>query len=110
MGEVRVGDHGDGEVIVFLSGDIDDSMTGDLRTAIDQVSRLEQIEGPRHAIVDMHGVTSLGPAGIEFLRSLEARGERGGFAVSFSTLSAPAHRAVEAAGWRTAEGSPPEQR
>jgi hypothetical protein len=55
----------------------------------------------------MHGVTSLGPPGIAFLRELSERGQRSGFEVSFSSLSGPAHRAVEAAGWQFMEPSPP---
>jgi hypothetical protein len=38
---------------------------------------------------------------------LNERGRRGGFEVSFSALSGPAHRAIEAAGWQFMEPSPP---
>jgi hypothetical protein len=51
-------------------------------------------------------VTSLGPAGVAFLRELQVRGERAGFAVSFSHLSSTAHRALEDAGWSFVEKSP----
>jgi hypothetical protein len=106
MGEVHVADRGSREIVVFLSGDVDDPLTDELHAAVDEVSRLERLGSLSHAVVDMHGVTSLGPAGIAFLRELEVRGERVGFEVSFSHLSNTAHRALEEAGWTFVEPSP----
>lgn len=68
MGEVEVADRGGREIVVFLSGDIDESTGDTLSEAIDEVVQLEQLNGLDHAIVDMHKVTSLGPAGLTFLR------------------------------------------
>lgn len=106
MGEVQVADRGSREIVVFLRGDIDDPMTDELQAAVDEVARLEQLSSLSHAVVDMHDVISLGPAGIAFLRELQARGQRGGFEVSFSHLSGTAHRALEEAGWSFVEPSP----
>lgn len=106
MGEVQVVDRGSLEIVVFLSGDIDDQMTERLHGAVEQVAQMEGLNGLTHAVVDMHGVTSLGPPGLAFLRELSDRGRRKGFEVSFSALSGPAHRAVEAAGWPFIEPSP----
>ena len=106
MGEVQVADRGSREIVVFLSGDVDDPLTDELHAAVDEVTRLERLSSLSHAVVDMHGVTSLGPAGIAFLRELQARGERAGFEVSFSHLSDAAHRAIEEAGWTFVESSP----
>ncbi|MFW6091347.1 MAG: STAS domain-containing protein [Actinomycetota bacterium] len=107
MGSVQVADRGSREIVVFLRGDIDESMSEALREAVEQVTRLEALEELSHAVVDMHGVTALGQAGLEFLRELEGRGLRSGFEVSFSNMSGPAHRAAEEAGWPFIEHSPP---
>jgi anti-anti-sigma factor len=107
MGEVEVADRGGREIVVFLSGDIDESTGDALSEAIDEVVQLERLNGLDHAIVDMHNVTSLSPAGLTFLRQLQERGSRVGFQVSFSTMTGPAHRAVEEAGWPFIEHSPP---
>ena len=106
MGEVQVADRGSREIVVFLTGDIDESLAGELHAAVDEVASLERLSSLSHAVVDMHGVTSLGPAGIAFLRELQVRGERAGFAVSFSHLSSTAHRDLEDAGWSFVEKSP----
>lgn len=106
MGAVQVADRGSREIVVFLTGDVDDSLADELHAAVDEVSGLERLNSLSHAVVDMHGVTSLGPAGIAFLRELQGRGERAGFEVSFSHLSSAAHRALEAAGWSFVEPSP----
>jgi anti-anti-sigma regulatory factor len=107
MPNVEVVDRGAREIVVFLSGDIDDTSAQALTHAIDEVDALEQLNGLSHAIVDMHGVTSFGEAGVAFLRELEGRGRRVGFDVSFSMMTGPAHRALEAAGWSFVEHSPP---
>jgi anti-anti-sigma factor len=107
MSEVRVVDRGSREIVVFLSGDIDNEVVDQLHNAVAEVAELEGLNGLSHAVVDMHGVTSLGPPGIAFLRELNERGRRSGFEVSFSALSGPAHRAIEAAGWQFMEPSPP---
>ncbi|MBD0293309.1 MAG: STAS domain-containing protein [Jiangellaceae bacterium] len=107
MSEVRVVDRGSREIVVFLSGDVDEQMQDQLHAAVAEVAELEGLNGLSHAVVDMHGVSSLGPPGIAFLHELHERGRRSGFEVSFSALSGPAHRAVEAAGWKFKEASPP---
>ncbi len=107
MSDVDVVDRGAREIVVYLSGDIDDALSGRLNRAVDQVVQLEQLNALNHVIVDMHRVTSLHEPGLAFLRTLTERGRQAGFEVSFSTLSGPAHRAVEAAGWSFLEGSPP---
>lgn len=109
MGNVQVVDRGSREIVVFLKGDIDGDMSDALHEAVDRVASLEALEGLSHAIVDMHAVTAMGQAGVEFLRELEGRGRRSGFEVSFSNMSAPAHRACEDAGWPFIEHSPPKQ-
>lgn len=106
MGDVQVADRGSREIVVFLRGDIDDLMTDELHAAVEEVAGLERLSSLSHAVVDMHHVTSLGAAGIAFLRELQVRGERAGFAVSFSHLSSAAHRALEEAGWSFVETSP----
>ncbi|MGH8823143.1 MAG: STAS domain-containing protein [Jiangellaceae bacterium] len=108
MGEVRVADRGSREIVVFLSGDIDDEMADALHAAVAEVAELESIGGLSHAVVDMHGVTALGAPGLTFLHELAERGRRSGFEISYSALSGAAHRAVEAAGWSFAESSPPQ--
>jgi anti-anti-sigma regulatory factor len=105
MGEIQVADRGSREIVVFLSGDIDDAMTGELQAAVDDVARLERLSQLSHAVVDMHAVTSLGRAGVAFLRELQGRGARAGFEVSFSNLNSTAHRALDEAGWTFVEGS-----
>ena len=107
MGEVQVVDRGSREIVVFLSGDIDEQMVDLLHGAVDEVQRMESLEGLSHAVVDMHRVTALGAPGLAFLRELSDRGRHRGFEVSFSAMSGPAHRAVEAAGWEFMEASPP---
>lgn len=107
MNQVEVVDRGAREIVVFLSGDVDEAAADTLHEAVDEVARLERLNGLDHAIVDMHAVTSLGPAGVAFLRELQSRGQRAGFAVSFAAMSGPAHRAAEAAGWPFVEHSPP---
>lgn len=107
MGNVRVADRGSREIVVFLAGDIDESMSEALYEAVDRVVRLEALEELSHAVVDMHAVTSMDETGLEFLHELEGRGKRAGFEVSFSNMSGPAHRACEEAGWSFMEHSPP---
>ncbi|NED98859.1 STAS domain-containing protein [Phytoactinopolyspora halotolerans] len=107
MSAVDVVDRGGREIVVFLSGDIDESISARLHEAVDRVATLERIGGLQHAIVDMHRVTALGDAGVEFLRELTERGREAGFTVSFASMTGPAHRAVEAAGWTFFEPSPP---
>src|SRR5690606_42031477 len=98
MGDVRVADRGSREIVVFLSGDVDETMSESLHEAVDRVARLEALEGLSHAVVDMHAVTSMGAAGIEFLRELEGRGTRAGVQVSFSNRRAAVQRAAGGAG------------
>jgi anti-anti-sigma factor len=107
MGTVEVVDRGGREIVVFLSGDIDEGLEDQLRQAVDEVAELELISGLNHVVVDMHRVRSLSETGLVFLRDLTARGDATGFEVSFAALTGAAHRAIEAAGWGFIEQSPP---
>ncbi len=106
MSGVEVVDRGSREIVVFLSGDLDDESPDQVRTAVEEVTRLEELNALEQVVVDMHRVTELGDRGVGFLRELVERGARAGFSVSFSSMSGSAHRAVEAAGWTFAEPSP----
>lgn len=107
MNAVDVVDRGGHEIVVYLTGHIDDSLSDELHAAVDEVAELERINGLDHVIVDMHHVQSLGEAGVAFLHELTDRGRRAGFSVSFAAMTGPAHRSVEAAGWTFIEPSPP---
>lgn len=107
MGTIEVVDRGGQEIVVFLAGDIDDALTEQLHAAVDEVATLERIGGLNRVVVDMHNVTALQEAGVMFLRELAERGTQAGFDMSFSGMTGPAHRAVEAAGWSFMEPSPP---
>lgn len=107
MGQVTVADRGGREIVVFLSGAVDDELSDQLHNAVDEVAKLEGLNALDHVVVDMHRVESLGNAGVAFLRELIQRGHRSGFEVSFAAMSGPAHRAAEAAGWTFMEHSPP---
>jgi anti-anti-sigma regulatory factor len=107
MGTVEVVDRGGQEIVVFLSGNLEDVSAETLRESVDEVVTLERIGGLSHVVVDMHRVTGLGEPGLTFLRDLTDHGRTAGFAVSFAAMSGPAHRAVEAAGWEFVEASPP---
>ncbi|WP_162606437.1 STAS domain-containing protein [Jiangella asiatica] len=106
MSAVQVVDRGAREIVVFLAGDVSGEPADSMRAAVEEVSRLEGLNALDHVVVDMHQVTELGDVGVAFLRELSDRGRRAGFEVSFAAMSGPAHRAVEAGGWRFAEHSP----
>ncbi|PSL02455.1 anti-anti-sigma regulatory factor [Haloactinopolyspora alba] len=106
MSGVEVVDRGAREIVVFLSGDLNDEATDRLHAAVDEVAKLEQLNALDHVVVNMQHVTQLGEAGVGFLRELSMRGRRAGFEVSFAAVSAAAHRAVEEAGWSFVEHSP----
>jgi hypothetical protein len=106
---IEVVDRGAREIVVFLSGAVEEP-TDRLLAAITEVSRLEQLNGLDHVVVDMHRVTAIGETGLNFLRELINQGRRTGFDVSFAAMTGPAHRAVEAAGWPFAEHSPTVQK
>ncbi len=99
MAEVRVHDHGSGEIVVLLVGDIDDAIEARLTEAIDEVDMLERVNQFDRAIVDLRDVTALGPAGVRFVKALKERGSVHGYDVDLSTLSGPAHAALEQAGF-----------
>lgn len=107
MGTIEVVDRGGREIVVFLSGNIDDVLGDQLHEAVDEVATLERIGGLTHVVVDMHRVTELTSPGVAFLKELIERGRDAGFEVSFSSMTGPAHRAVEDAGWTFIEHSPP---
>jgi hypothetical protein len=99
MGSVEVVDRGSREIVVFLRGDVGPAEAGALDGAIDEVDGLEQLSSLSRVVVDCRGVDSLGDDGVRFLRRLQERGERHGFALSLSMLSSAAHHALEDAGW-----------
>src|SRR4029453_3493234 len=94
MGSVEVVDRGSQEIVVFLSGDIDDSMGRQLDLAIEEVSALE----PPRVVVDLHDCTSLGPIGVQFLDALRRRGRLDGWEVGLSAISPAAPTVPEKAG------------
>ncbi|WP_166346834.1 STAS domain-containing protein [Phytoactinopolyspora limicola] len=106
MGTIEVVDRGGREIVVFLSGSIDDTLAEQLHEAVAEVATLERIGGLNHVVVDMHRVSAMSGTGVEFLRELTTSGHTNGFEVSFSAMTGPAHRAVEAAGWHFVEASP----
>ncbi|NED94850.1 STAS domain-containing protein [Phytoactinopolyspora alkaliphila] len=107
MGTVEVVDRGGQEIVVFLSGDVDDVPAETFGEAVDEVATLERIGGLSVVVVNMQEVSNLGEPGLAFLRDLTEKGQNSGFAVAFAAMSGPAHRAVEAAGWEFVEHSPP---
>jgi hypothetical protein len=107
MGDVRVVDRGGREIVVFLSGDIGDGMEAQLNAAIDEVDSLEHLSLLDRAIVDLRDVTSMQPVGVAFLQALEQRGQQHGFDVDLTTISGPAHRALEKAHWPAGIGEGP---
>ena len=95
MGSVEVVDRGSQEIVVFLSGDIDDSMGRQLDLAIEEVAGLE----PPRVVVDLHDCTSLAPIGVQFLDALRRRGRLDGWEVDLSAISPAARTVLEQAGW-----------
>ncbi|WP_157574752.1 STAS domain-containing protein [Jiangella muralis] len=106
MSTVEVVDRGGREVVVFLAGEVGTDPDDAFGPAIDRVVQLEQLNALDHVVVDMHLVTGMSDAAIEFLRELSTRGRASGYEVSFAAVSGPAHRAIEANGWTFAEHSP----
>lgn len=107
MGDVRVVDRGQREIVVFLAGAVDGTMRAALDRAVEEVDALEHLNLLDRAIVDMHAVETMDSAGIDFLHALAERGRRHGFDLQMSALSGAAHRALEHGGWSFAEHSPP---
>lgn len=95
MGTVRVVDRGSQEIVVFLSGDIEESMQDALDAAIEEVT----VHEPPRVVVDTHEATMLGPAGIGFLNALRARGQAEGYFVDLAAIGAAVRPALERAGW-----------
>jgi len=95
MGTVQVVDRGSLEIVVFLAGDIDDSMRTELEAAIEEVS----VHEPPRVVVDTHSATSLGPAGIGFLNALRARGQVDGYFVDLAAISPAVRPTLVQAGW-----------
>ena len=95
MGSVEVVDRGSQEIVVFLSGDIDDSMGRQLDLAIEEVASLE----PPRVVIDLHDCTSLWPIGVQFLDALRRRGRLDGWEVDLTAISPAARTALEEAGW-----------
>jgi anti-anti-sigma regulatory factor len=95
MGSVQVVDRGSLEIVVFLTGDIDESMRSELEDAIDEVS----VHEPPRVVVDFHAATSLEPAAIGFLNALRARGQVDGYFVDLTGIGPGVRPALERAGW-----------
>jgi anti-anti-sigma factor len=95
MGSVEVVDRGSQEIVVFLSGDIDDSTGRQLDQAIEEVAELE----PPRVVVDLHDCTSLGSVGVQFLDALRRRGRLDGWQVDLAAISPAARNVLEEAGW-----------
>lgn len=104
MGQVRVVDRASKEIVVFLAGDIDGGMEDELNQALSEVTLLERLDDLNRVVVDAREVSSLGPAGIRFLRNLERAGEEQGFDLAFSMLNAPALAALAEERWPYASG------
>jgi anti-anti-sigma regulatory factor len=107
MGEVRVVDRGAREIVVFLSGDITDGMEAQLNAAIDEVDSLEHLSLLNRAVIDLRDVTRMDPVGVAFMQALQQRGQQHDFDVDLTTISGPAHRALEKAHWPVAIGEGP---
>lgn len=103
MGEIQVVDRGAREIVVFLSGgfgtDEAEPSAGRFAEAVNEVERLEKIDGLDHVIVNMHGVTAIDDHVVGFLQSLVDRGERRGFEVSFAEMPGAARQVLHDAGW-----------
>lgn len=95
MGTVQVVDRGSQEIVVFLTGDIDDSTQSALDAALEEVTAHE----PPRVVVDTHAATSLDPVGIGFLNALRARGQAEGYFVDLAAIGAAVRPALERAGW-----------
>lgn len=104
MGQVRVVDRASKEIVVFLAGDIDGAMEEQLNQALSEVTLLERLDDLHRVVVDAREVTSLGPAGIRFLRNLERTGTEQGYELAFSMLNAPALEALTREHWPYASG------
>lgn len=105
MGEIQVVDRGAREIVVFLSGGFgagDDDTgppPGRWAETVDEVERLETLDGLDHVIVNMHGVTGLDDHAVRFLRDLVDRGDARGFRVSFADVPGAARQALHDAHW-----------
>lgn len=107
MDGVRIIDRSGQEIVVHVSGAVDESVGDTLDDVVTEVAGLVRIGGLEHVVVDMHRVSALAGPGLQFLHDLIERGRQDGFHVSFAAMSGPAHRAVEQAGWPFRENSPP---
>lgn len=103
MGEIQVVDRGAREIVVYLSGGFGvgerEPSRGRLAAAVDEVDRLEHIEGLDHVIVNMHSVTAIDHDVVQFLRALVDRGQDRDFHVSFADVPGVARRALHDADW-----------
>ena len=103
MGDIQVVDRGANEIVVFLSGGFgtgDNDPSPDRFTeAVNEVDRLERIDGLDHVIVNMHSVTGIDDHVLEFLRALVDRGNRRGFEVSFADVPGVARATLHDAHW-----------
>jgi anti-anti-sigma regulatory factor len=95
MGSVEVVDRGSEEIVVFLSGDIEDVMRQELDGAVDEVSPLE----PSRVLVDTHECTSFGTAGVQFLDALRRRGQVEGWDVDLAAIGPAVRPVLEQSGW-----------
>lgn len=104
MGRISVVDRGSREIVVFLSGDIDQDMERQLDNALGEVTLLERLDDLHRVIVDTREVTSFGDTGVRFLRKLEREGKEQDYELAFAMTSPPVTAALERANWPYAAG------
>jgi anti-anti-sigma regulatory factor len=95
MGSVEVVDRGSLEIVVFLSGNVDEAMGLELDAALEEVARLE----PPRVVVDTHECTSFGTTGVQFLDALRRRGRLEGWEVDLAAIGPAVRPVLEEAGW-----------
>jgi anti-anti-sigma regulatory factor len=107
MGEVRVLDRGGREITVFLVGEVGSMLAAEFDAALVEVETLTSVDQVDRVVVDLQGVTAMDQQAVTFLQALQQRGGDRGFDVDLTTISGPAHRALEQANWPVGIGSMP---
>ncbi|HEY6738335.1 MAG TPA: STAS domain-containing protein [Actinopolymorphaceae bacterium] len=87
MGHVDVVDRGSREIVVFLSGAIDETTREALADAAERVRLLLDVNDVSRVVIDSHQVTDFGAPGVRFLRGLEVAGREHGFDVALAMTS-----------------------
>jgi hypothetical protein len=101
VADVDVVDRGSGEVIVFLSGEVEELAGERLTGAVEQAVTLRQVSDPERVIVDLREVTGGGEGMRRFLEDLHAAGVREGFTVDLANVPAAAEPVVTRLSWAT---------